>query len=337
VSKVHYFQRYSSLENAVTNNTLQLFNRIYGHSPRAASAFLFDLTGESLEIGVNVKQQESGAGSVPDASISQESFKVLVETKVDAPFSEDQIIRHAAAFQNESKKILLLLSKRPLAPTEEAQVQRNLAERHAGVTFRSVTFKDVCRAARDRFAAHEDEMQALVDDFEEYCATTGLLDDSRVMMRVVPCGNSADLNVRHAMYFQPSERGYAPHAFIGIYKDKTVRALLEIDSVFDVNLKDGRLEKILVQGRETDEHDARILAMIAEARVDCGYELETRHRFFCARAAVETDYRKASRGGIMGARLVNLKEKIGAFSSVTEAAQKLRGKTWDNGANTAES
>ena len=44
---IHYFQRYSQPENAVTNNTLLLLGRIYSYSPSRASQLLTDLTGES--------------------------------------------------------------------------------------------------------------------------------------------------------------------------------------------------------------------------------------------------------------------------------------------------
>ena len=40
MSKIHYFQRYSSPENVVTNNTLHLLERIYSYSPEKASQLL---------------------------------------------------------------------------------------------------------------------------------------------------------------------------------------------------------------------------------------------------------------------------------------------------------
>ena len=37
MANITYFQRYSTLENTVTNNTLQLFARIYAYAPAKAS------------------------------------------------------------------------------------------------------------------------------------------------------------------------------------------------------------------------------------------------------------------------------------------------------------
>ena len=328
MSKIHEFQRYSSVENTVTNNTLRLFARIYQHQPQKAAQLLSDLIGEEISIGVVFSQQSRGASSVPDGSISQPSFEILIESKVDASPSKDQILRHAAGFAGKETKILLLLTREPITRAELLAIRLELADRYGGVVFNNVTYEEICDKAADLFLDHEVEMVELVEDFEAYCETTNLFDHSRVTMRVVPCGNSAALNLRHAMYFHPVERGYRPHAFIGIYNDKAVRALLEIDSVFDVTLLGGRLERQCVAGRDTDEYDERLKAMIAEARIECNYEIATNHRFFCARQATPTDYRKNSPGGIMGARFVNLRSVIGDFENVAVAAARLEGKTW---------
>ena len=57
MAKIHYFQRYSSVENTVTNNTLLLFARIYNYSPVQASKLLTDLADEPIEIGMEIRQQ----------------------------------------------------------------------------------------------------------------------------------------------------------------------------------------------------------------------------------------------------------------------------------------
>ena len=271
MSKVHYFQRYSSVENTVTNNTLHLFQRIYQHSSAQAFLFLYELTQIDFGNGLSVTQQTGGVNSVPDGSISQESFRILIETKVDSAVNVDQLFRHASGFTDEKRKLLLLLTREALPSTEEKRIQHLLAEQTPGVTFKSVTYVDVCAAASGLFAPHDIEMQALIGDFEAYCSDMGLLDDARHWLRVVPCGISYTLNLKHAMYFQPSSRGYSRHAFIGVYKDKSVRGLLEIDSVFDVTLNEQVLEKTLVDGRDTSDYDERIRLMIDEASRECGY------------------------------------------------------------------
>jgi hypothetical protein len=326
VAKIHYFQRYASVENTVTNNTLQLLARIYGYSPIQASEFLTQLTGESIEIGIEINQQERGNGSIPDAAIIQRSFKVLVEAKVDAPPHLDQLLRHSDNFTSEDQKILLLLTREPVGALEE-QIRRSLSNRQADVLFKNITYEAICRTATSLFQEYEYEMRELVSDYVDYCNEVGLFDQSGSLLRIVPCGNSFDINLRHGVYFHPSDRGYTKHQYVGVYKDKAVRALWEVDSVFDVNVENGHLDKTLVRGRETDDYDARLLSIIKDAEQECGYEISTGHRFFCGQP-LETDFAKASPGGIMGARFINLKEVIGDFVDAADIARKLDGSSW---------
>ena len=118
MSRIHYFQRYSSVENTVANNTLQLFGRIYEHSARAASRLLSELTGQAVYIGIEITQQNRATTSVPDGTLIQRSFKIAVEAKVDAPVDFDQLNRHASSFGTEALRILLLLTKAPLGNNE---------------------------------------------------------------------------------------------------------------------------------------------------------------------------------------------------------------------------
>lgn len=90
MSTIHYFQRYSTPENTITNNTLQLLARIYEYSASRASNFLTDVIGESIDIGIEINQQKQANKTVPDGTIIQRSFKVLIESKRDGGFDEEQ-------------------------------------------------------------------------------------------------------------------------------------------------------------------------------------------------------------------------------------------------------
>jgi len=329
MSKIHYFQRYSTVENAVTNNTLQLFARIYNYSTAQASKLLTEITGEPIEIGVEINQQGRAERSVPDGAIVQRSFKILIESKVDSPVNADQLTRHASAFGNETTKILLLLTRERIGHEETAIISKKIAARSAGVIFKSVSYEEICKAIGGLFKEYEFEMQALVDDYIEYCNDAGLSDQSKYLMRVVPCGNSIDLNKKYGMYFQPSDRGCTKHSYVGIYAGKRVQCLFAIDSVFDIHLSGNRLKKTLVQGRQTNEYDQKIAAMVREAKRECGYEVGTGHRFYCANEMHHTNFVKKTFGGIMGARLFNLKNLVGPFKDAKEAAVKLDGKQWE--------
>jgi len=329
MSKIHYFQRYSSIENTVTNNTLQLLARIYNYSPAQASKFLSDIVGHSVEIGIEIYQQERASESVPDGTIIQRSFKVLVESKVDSGVNEDQLLRHTKEFTGEAQKILLLLTVQKLDLSVERSIAAKITNEHPGVLFKNVTYESICSAVQGLFQPYENEMKSLVDDYVEYCNDTGLFDQSQYLMRIVPCGDSVDLNKKYGMYFHPSDRGYTKHSYVGVYASKAVQCLWAIDSVFDVEYDGKKITRTLVQGRDTDEYDDKIKEMIAEAKVMCNYDIESGHRFFCGKVAIPTNYVKVSSGGIQGARFVNLKEVVGQFKDDIELARRLTEKTWE--------
>lgn len=327
MSKIHYFQRYSTVENTVTNNTLQLLARIYNYSASQASKFLTDLTGEAIEIGIEINQQERGKDSVPDGAVIQRSFKILIEAKVDSPVDDAQLVKHAGSFTSESQKILILLTKQVITKPEQERLARLISEAVPDVVFRNVTYEAVCNATTGLFKDYESEMAALVDDYVEYCNDASLFDQSKYLMRILPCGKSVEINKRYGIYFHPSDRGYTKHTFVGIYANKTVQTLWALDSVFDVEMKGSKLAKKLVEGRATNEYDEGLVAIVKAAKEECGYDIESGHRFFCG-APQETDYRKTSSGGIQGARFVNLRNELGQFSDAADVASKLRSKQW---------
>ncbi|WP_211826747.1 hypothetical protein [Kistimonas asteriae] len=327
MSKIHYFQRYSSVENTVTNNTLQLFSRVYQYSPAKASIFLSNLIDDSVEIGVEITQQVRDGDSIPDASIIQRSFKILIESKVDSGVSKSQLLRHASSFRQEEMQVLLLLTKSRISESEDESLRTSVKKEHPSVTFKNITYEEVCNACDGLFQEYEYQMNELVSDYKEYCNDVGLFDQTRKMLRIVPCGESIKINKQYGVYFQPSDRGYSNHRFIGVYKQKRVQAIWELDSVFDVNFIDGNFDKKLVSGRETNDYDEKIMSIIDAAKSECGYDVRTGHRFFCGSPKL-TSFKKISSGGIMGARILNLDSYIEKIDTAENIAELLKLVTW---------
>ena len=289
---------------------------------------LTDITNEAIEIGIEITQQERKQDSVPDGAIIQRSFKILIESKIDSPVNEDQLLRHAASFSGESQQILLLLTRQKIEEDHERQISDAIGKLYPSVEFRNVTYKAICLALGGLFADYENEMKSLAQDYIEYCNDANLFDQSRYLMRIVPCSTSLGISKTYGIYFHPSDRGYTKHTFVGIYANKAVQCLWEIDSVFDISFDGKTVQKTLVQGRDTDEYDRKLARIIPDARRLCGYNIESGNRFFCGKEVFDTDYRKVSPGGIQGARFVNLLEVIGEFQNAQEVAEKLQSKEW---------
>ncbi|MEK6259027.1 MAG: hypothetical protein AABP62_10470 [Planctomycetota bacterium] len=312
----------------MTNNTLQLLARIYDYSPMVASNVLSDITGESIELGIEIHQQKPGVKSVPDGTIIQRSFKILLEAKVEAAYDAHQLEQHAKTFTNESQKLLLLLTKEPLEKEELESIRRRLRKVSHDIIFKNITYEGICDLVKDRFKEHEATMCALVQDYIEYCNDANLTDQSKFLMRIVPCGVSIEINRKYGIYFQRSDRGYSRHAYVGVYAEKAVRLIWKIESVFDVTLQDnGKLLKELVQGEQTQKYDQQLRDIIKDAKTECDYQIASSHRFFCGNP-LETDFKKTSSGGIYGARFINLREIVGDYSDVSDIANKLRSKVW---------
>lgn len=324
---IHYFQRYSSRENAVTNNTLQLFARIYEQSPTQLANLLSEITVQNVEIGIDINQQQRSGDSVPDGSIEQRSFKILIETKVDSGVDHKQLKRHANQFKSEEQKILLLLTKEVIGHEQLDKIASKVQGASPGVIFANTTFEEICSKSKLLFKEHETQINAIIEDYWQYCNDSELFDQAKFLMRVLPCGVSLKLNAKYGIYYHPSDRGYTNHRYLGVYANKSVRYIWKIKSVFDITWDGETLIKELVDGEDTDEFDDRIISIIEESKSHCGYFTDEGYQFFCG-DPVETNFRKESSGGIQGARFFNLKELTDDLGSVEAIGKKLRGRTW---------
>lgn len=59
--------------------------------------------------------QEKSVDSIPDATITQEGFKIVVETKLTDWFYADQLMRHLKSFGDEKNKIMITLASELMA------------------------------------------------------------------------------------------------------------------------------------------------------------------------------------------------------------------------------
>ncbi len=327
MSDIHYFQRYSTKENSVTNTVLHLFARIYEHSPKRLRVLLNEIVDDDIPIGISFAQQVRSSGSVPDGSIQQSPVKIMIETKVDAGVNVSQLKNHLANMGGGEYHYLLLLTRDPVADSTLTPVVA--AATAAGVGFVHRTFDQLCEYLDGKVEEHEIHLKPVVEDFTAYCDEMGLRQDRRVWLRVVPCGKSHALNRKYGIYFHPQNRPYHGHGILGIYWGKSVRLIGGVKSVYDVNLVSGVFTKTLFQGAATDEFDDKIKGMIAETLPQTGWDVSTGHRFYCTPGFIETDYVKASSYGIQGSRKLDVTAYYPAGTTLAELAAKLRTVKWD--------
>ena len=336
MSQVHYFQRYSQRENVVTNNTLLLFSRLYSYSPLRFNDFLSEILGKSLvEVGVKFEQQTKiEKGSVPDGLMAQQSFRIVIETKLYKTHDLDQLSGHLSAFGGEEIQALLLLS--PMEPDHdfktkaEALIRNFNRKGNKSITLVCTTFEQVISKCDDILEQHDYEMKDLLEDYRSFCSETGLLPRTRYLMRAVNCGLTLDENFELSLYYDPADRSYREHNYIGIYSNKCVRWIGEIENIIAADFIDSALQVIESTYPVADVQRERIIKVIARAQRNNGWDISRGHRFFLVKQFYATEYRKKSSGPMRGTQYFDLGEvlDVSDLPDVLQMAERLKHKSW---------
>lgn len=322
MSLIHYFPRYSQKENMVTNNTMLLFSRLYNHSTDQFNRFLKTLLEgsnvEELSTTIRFHQQVKNNKSVPDAVIQQQSFKIIIETKLYGQENINQIIKHCDSFNNEDTQLFLWINKESIKHEYNQKIIKTLNEINEGrekkMSFASTTFKEICRCFNEVLPQYDREMIGLVDDFEAFCNESGLIENADSKMRVVLAGTTYEQNLKYNIYYASRDRGYQNHKYLGLYKEKAVRAIGVVISSADISYKNDELEVLEIQlDIITDSQKDIIKKVILDAKEDYGYLLSEDHRFFFVDQYYETNFIKPTKGGLMGQKYFDLAD-IEGFS-----------------------
>jgi hypothetical protein len=342
MSNIHYFQRYSQKENMVTNNTLLLFSRLYNESPKKFEMFINNLLEndaiEELNTMVQFKQQEkSGTGTIPDGVIEQDSFKIVIETKLYSQQNLAQIVGHLDKLKDEDKGILLWINKHSIDQLYKKQIIdriNNFKENEGGnITFASITFKEIIDKFKDILREYDIEMINLIEDYCSFCEESGLIDNSENRMRVVLTGQTFEQNIKYNVYYAPTSRGYQDTKYIGLYKNKVVKAVGEIDTIYDAKY-DSKKNNVdilnVVKGDMNDEIVEKTKLLYLESYSNYGYSLDDHRRFFLVKEYCLCEYRKSTPGGIQGTRYFDFNNIEGYTSNMScgEIADLLDNKSW---------
>ena len=327
MSRIPYFERYPlTIEDTVTHSILQLVAQIHDQSPTGAARLLSDLTGEWVQIGMEIGRRPWGEGSSSGGSIIQRGFKISVLATVDSAVSPDGLLRYAGSLAEDGEQqALLLVTRQPLGHRERA-IAALIGGSHPNVVFRNVTYWGLCDMLQRTLLDCDAGMVALIEDYCEYCDEMELFDTSRTLLRVVPCARSLELSKKFGVYFQSSDRGHGPEGVVGLYAGGRVQVILNIRSVFDADLLDGNLVRKLLRGEDTDEFDPDVRRLVEEAGSH-GYRIATGTRFFCG-DVFATDFRKSSAGEIPGSRFVDITQLLCGTIEPSDMAERLKGLEW---------
>ena len=312
-----------------------LLSRLYQYSPSKFFDFLGSVLPDNADIQLefNIQDKISG-GTVPDATIGQASFKIVVETKLDGGFTIDQLRGHIDTFKSEDYKVLMTLDPNPIKSEIKIQLDKTLAEHNQNhndhVVHKHLTFEEIINQAEDSVDDRDKDMQDVLSDYREYCYSSGLVPNDWKRMRVQLANRTLPSNKALNLYYDNVARGFSGHKYLGLYGGKSVRAIGQIIAIAVIVPEDGNLNIELELGSITDEMKARTRDAIEDGK-NKGYTLHTnKHRYFFVEEFVDTDFKKATKGAPMGTRMFDLCEILGVdvLPDTTTIAQELRSRQW---------
>ena len=332
--KIHYFQRYHSKENVATANTMLLLSRFYAYSSDKFFRFLkSEIFSDAFEPEIIFNLQEKSKNSVPDATITQESFKLVVETKMSDWFSSDQLIRHLSSFGEERFKVLISLAPTKMSEEKKEDFETKLKEHNTFLKYPIIhlntTFEKIVEGIQGFIDDKDFEMQDVIDDYLSYCYKDNLIADSWKRMKMQLTSTTFDFNVRENVYYNNVSRAYTEHDYLALYKEKSIRAVGKIIAIITATTTDSGIKFKAERGELSQERKELIKKAIEDAK-NYGYVLSN-ERYFFVDKFYETDFKKVSSGAPMGSRMFDLTNVLGLdkLPSTQEIANLLKLKTWN--------
>ncbi|MEI7668110.1 MAG: hypothetical protein WCI62_03895 [Erysipelotrichaceae bacterium] len=295
--KVQRFQVYHQKENTVTSNVIQLFKWIQSMGNEGFNEFLGLLFNEEdyhLVSDVQFNLQVKNNTGTPDAIISQPSFKIVIETKVNAKADVDQLMRHCSHFGSEDAKVLLLVDTvidKKLKPKVIEEIKKQNGNSKSDIKFHYVTFSDIVNALSNVNRNASNSLDELIDEFTVYCERENLL--VKTKMLIVPVGDTIDINERNGVYYCPTERTVHQSPFMGLYANYAVNWIGKIVGSADIETNENKeLVASNVIGVLGKEELVRVKQCIKESFQDLGWQVGNGYRFYVVDQFIESKFKK---------------------------------------------
>ncbi len=340
MKNVHYFQRYHTKENMHTANAMLLLSRLFYYSPDKFYDFLrqhlFDETA-NLELQIGLQYKDENVKTIPDAIITQESFKVVIETKLHNNFNMEQLKGHIDAFNNEHYKLLLTLDCEDISEEDRDNIRNLCVDKN--ISHIHLTFASLIEYVGDCIDDRDTEFQDILDDYAAYCDDNNLLPKNKFKVDMRLAGTTINKNMELNLYYDGADKGFSTCGYIGLYTNKSMRAIGKITKRCVVTVKNTDIDDLQLEvkneiGNIDNNEENRIKSAIKDSK-NYDYDLLTHpHRFFFVEKFYETDFRKTSKRAPQGNRLFDICQILEIKDSkelpdTEKIAEALKNKTWE--------
>lgn len=330
---ISLFADYHGTENSVTNFCGLMLKLVYQESPKLFYQLLDILFEGEAEVpfcGPTFEQQKGKSKSIPDLEIRQESFQILVETKLTDWFHKDQLENHIAGFSDrvDSKILILLCNFEDKNYNQARQDFRDRMKKEKNISAVEVTFEDLLKGLSE--VCITPQLHEYLNEFEEFLDRKALLPIWKHRLDVVNCGGTKNEILEDSVYMCPNRGGQYRHErarYFGTYWDKNVAYIYHIDAIVvcDINFQGCELKWKNDINDPEEELFERAKAFIRKYRI--GEIKQNGLQVFLLSEQREVNFKKDTKGGLFGSK------KYFAISEATDidsCAKLIKGKKWSD-------
>lgn len=327
---ISLFADYHGKENSVTNFCGLMLKLVYQESPRLLNRLLdilFEGEAEVPFVGPMFEQQKGKEKSIPDLEIKQNSFQILVETKLTDWFHEDQLDNHVTGFsENIDSKILILLCNFEDKNSNQKRLKFKSKIKKKKVSVIEVTFEDFLKGLSE--VCITPQLQEYLKEFEDYLDRKKLLPIWKYRLDVVNCVGTKDMILKKNIYMCPNDGASYQHQrakYFGTYWDKKVENIFTIDAivVYDTNFKSPELKWKNDESIEDNELFKRSKEAIDE------YQSAEMKQYgiqvFLLSNPKKVNFIKDTKGGLYGSKKYFI---INDVQNIDDLSKRIHDKKW---------
>jgi hypothetical protein len=333
--RISQFQKYSQKENTVTNNVLLMLSRLNDLNIGYYKSIIERLNEGSIHQDYYPQpiftQQVGMERGIIDGHIEVKPSKIVIETKLNSKEFIGKLIKYGKVFNEHSHNQLWHLSSVKFNDSEVIEINEKIKESYPNLSiqFNNLLFNDLIENLKGIYEenTHDMELHLLHDDFSNYCIGSELISNEEYKLLFVPTGFSYEWNIKHKIYYCPTNWHSQKFKYFGLYNWKSVRTISEIEMIIIADYNANANELTIYSKGHTDEQEKRLkngLSDLGENQIGLKYYILPESSMY------ETDFRKTSHGGIQGYRYRDLRDYIifNDNDDVKLIAEKLKKTTW---------